>query len=350
MAAGEWIGPLRPDLIAENLVVRVPTGQPRLTRALIADLNEQRASKALTILARAALTDPGARDLIDLPLSSNPGHLAVPALAIAIETNPSVGDQIADALDAGDWSADLLGLIARALPDSSVALARPAALVFQRLAGASEGDSEKRGEHLVNLSNWLSRLGRREEALAAIEEAVTAYRQLADARPQVYSARLAASLEIWPHSLRPQAGSLRQTRPEPKQLAWNDRRYRAAHTQVHGLDRIPYGQSAIPRISHDHRHGATSGGIWLHVPEPSQGANASLNWCHCWWQVLGSNQRRLSRRFYRPASFIALKAADLRHYGHGGLVAWRRSLQVPCQNLQHARQSQGVNEPALNVA
>ena len=44
--------------------------------------------------------------------------------------------------------------------------------------------------------DWLSRLGRREHALAAIEEAVPIRRQLADARPQVYSARLAASLQI----------------------------------------------------------------------------------------------------------------------------------------------------------
>ena len=28
-------------------------------------------------------------------------------------------------------------------------------------------------------------------------------------------------------------------------------------------------------------------------------AKASLSWCVSWWQVLGSNQRRLSRRFYR---------------------------------------------------
>ena len=41
----------------------------------------------------------------------------------------------------------------------------------------------------------LADLGRREQALAAIEEAVTIHRQLADARPQVYSARLAASLQ-----------------------------------------------------------------------------------------------------------------------------------------------------------
>ncbi len=39
-----------------------------------------------------------------------------------------------------------------------------------------------------------------------------------------------------------------------------------------------------------------------------------------WWQVLGSNQRRLSRRFYRPTSFTALQAAYLRLYGPDVLV------------------------------
>ena len=31
-----------------------------------------------------------------------------------------------------------------------------------------------------------------------------------------------------------------------------------------------------------------------------RGARAPLSWYLVWWQVLGSNQRRLSRRFYRP--------------------------------------------------
>ena len=35
---------------------------------------------------------------------------------------------------------------------------------------------------------------------------------------------------------------------------------------------------------------------WMRVRD----AVASLSWCFVWWQVLGSNQRRLSRRFYRP--------------------------------------------------
>jgi tetratricopeptide (TPR) repeat protein len=47
---------------------------------------------------------------------------------------------------------------------------------------------------LSNQSRCLSELGRREDALAAIEEAVTIRRRLADARPAVFGTRLASSL------------------------------------------------------------------------------------------------------------------------------------------------------------
>jgi len=69
-----------------------------------------------------------------------------------------------------------------------------------------------------------------------------------------------------------------------------------------------------------------------------------------WWQVLGSNQRRLSRRFYRPASFTAFQAADLGVHDFGALVPRRRSVQVPRQSLQHVRQIRSLNEHALDAA
>jgi hypothetical protein len=49
---------------------------------------------------------------------------------------------------------------------------------------------------LGNQSGRLSELGRREDALAAIEEAVTLYRQLAATRLQIYAAPLADSLRV----------------------------------------------------------------------------------------------------------------------------------------------------------
>ena len=48
---------------------------------------------------------------------------------------------------------------------------------------------------LNNQSERLADLGRREEALAAIEEAATTYRALAQARPAVFAGRYASSLE-----------------------------------------------------------------------------------------------------------------------------------------------------------
>ena len=61
---------------------------------------------------------------------------------------------------------------------------------------------------LNNLSNCLTELGRREEALAAIQEAVTIRRQLADARPDVFRPDLAMSLL----NLSNRLGSLRRER------------------------------------------------------------------------------------------------------------------------------------------
>jgi hypothetical protein len=62
-AASEWIAPLRPDLVAENLVVGVLRDRPQLALRLLDGLSAQRAGRALTLLARAALTEPAARDL-----------------------------------------------------------------------------------------------------------------------------------------------------------------------------------------------------------------------------------------------------------------------------------------------
>jgi hypothetical protein len=53
-----------------------------------------------------------------------------------------------------------------------------------------------------------------------------------------------------------------------------------------------------PRISHAQPLGTAYRGIWLHALADCLHANA-FNWGFGWWQVLGSNQRRLSRRDYR---------------------------------------------------
>ena len=145
-------------------------------------LDEARAARALTVLARAALTQDRAVGLLRTALAADLDHLAVPALSVAVETNPVMGELLSQVIRGQPVSRETLMRVAAASPYPSFALAAPAAVVLQRLADDSADDSERAG-WLVDLSNRLGDLGRREEALAAIEEAVTIYRQLAEARP-----------------------------------------------------------------------------------------------------------------------------------------------------------------------
>lgn len=112
----EWIGPLRPDLVAEHLITRTLISQPGLARAIFSGLPGQRATRALTILARAALTQPAALSLIDLALRSSPDSLIVPTMTVAVETNPAVADHIAAVLTARQPQHDLLTRITQPCP------------------------------------------------------------------------------------------------------------------------------------------------------------------------------------------------------------------------------------------
>jgi hypothetical protein len=58
------------------------------------------------------------------------------------------------------------------------------------------------------------------------------------------------------------------------------------------------------------RQTAAYGGIWLHEPETNQGRRSVPELGFPWGQVLGSNQRRLSRRFWRQPSMRILRPAS----------------------------------------
>ena len=96
------------------------------------------------------------------------------------------GSNIATELVPGEDDADRHHTIERAsrpwasAPAGSTA---PAVLTVRRVTSS-----------LNNQSLRLARLGRREHALAAIEDAVELYRELAAARPDAFRADLAASL------------------------------------------------------------------------------------------------------------------------------------------------------------
>ena len=188
----EWLGPLRPDRLAEQLVASELARRRELVAPLLAGLSEARAARALTVLARAALTQDRAVGLLRMALADL-DRLAVPALSVAVETNPVIGELLSEVMRGQAMSRETLMRVAEASPYPSFALAAPAAVVLRRLADGSTDNSE-RARHLADLSNRLGDLGRREEALAAIEQAVTIRRQLAQAHPDAFLPDLAASL------------------------------------------------------------------------------------------------------------------------------------------------------------
>src|ERR1019366_7465084 len=132
---GEWIGPLRPDLVADHLVVSDLPGHQDLIPRLFAGLEEDRAARALTVLARAALTQPAALGLLQEALTTHAEQLTVPAMSVAVETNPAVGELLSEALNARPVSAQALERIAAASPYPSFALAPVAATVLAQLVG-----------------------------------------------------------------------------------------------------------------------------------------------------------------------------------------------------------------------
>ena len=84
--------------------------------------------------------------------------------------------------------------VADAIPYPSLALAPAHASLSSKIAGTYAADEIGRAVWLNTLGVLLGDLGRREEALTAIDEAVTAYRALAEARPDAFLPDLAMSL------------------------------------------------------------------------------------------------------------------------------------------------------------
>jgi hypothetical protein len=84
----EWIGRLQPDQITERLVVSVLGRHRELIPRLFTGLDEARARRALTILARAALTQPAALDQARQALEAHPAHLLIPAVAVTTKPTP----------------------------------------------------------------------------------------------------------------------------------------------------------------------------------------------------------------------------------------------------------------------
>ena len=198
---GYW-NPLRPDLLAEQHVAdtaqlpalvitaaELAAGQPweaRVMIQLLSELTRGAPNQPAVQLALDELLAAALPRIVDLAVTAGPAELAdLASLALQLAPRP-----------------DLAASLAGQMPEHSVRLAALAAtLTSQQVTqyradalGGEPGAPSRLAGSLSNLAVRLAGLGRREEALAAIQEAVTIRRELAAVRPDAFRPDLAASL------------------------------------------------------------------------------------------------------------------------------------------------------------
>ncbi|MCB9764572.1 MAG: tetratricopeptide repeat protein [Alphaproteobacteria bacterium] len=198
-----WLGALEPDLLGEGLVVRVLSDP--MTPSGFLDKVMQRADgaalvQAFTVLGRVELEHPekGRRWLAEA-LEMDLARRAVAALEAAKavgerQADPGIGRVLAVVLERDGTDAIAVAL-EPGLPDAqrTLSLRGVGAWVLLRLAN-SPADGPVRARRFNNLSVCLSSLGRRDEALTAMQSAVALYRDLTRADPDTFQPDLALSL------------------------------------------------------------------------------------------------------------------------------------------------------------
>ncbi len=209
-----WLYRLRPDRLGEDHATATVLRRPELGSGLLdlassgEDLAEWQIDQALTVLGRATPRYAELAQHLSNLITGNPA-----LVQSAVRVAPTLADPfplvsaIESALVAHPPSTlEDARLLDQQLPEHSLSLAAVAAAISAAIvdhlrdatatadAGHSDAFLPDLATSLNNLSVRLGGLGRWEEGLAAIEEAVTVYRRLARDRPDVFLPGLALSL------------------------------------------------------------------------------------------------------------------------------------------------------------
>ncbi|MDQ1289318.1 MAG: hypothetical protein QG622_2884 [Actinomycetota bacterium] len=214
-AAGHHWGSLQPDRLAEHHLATQLARHPALITTTAGAASPRQAEQALTVFTRAAPQHPHLATAIEQALTTSPRVFGPAGMTVAIQAaDPAplqaalstLATEIADTPSADDdtlvTAARLLGKLANAIPhqterlrELAVHITHLTVTLYRRLA-ESHPDTylPDLASSLNNLSNRLGDLGRREEGLAAVQEAVTLRRRLAEAHPDAYLPDLAMSL------------------------------------------------------------------------------------------------------------------------------------------------------------
>ncbi|WP_327330563.1 tetratricopeptide repeat protein (plasmid) [Streptomyces sp. NBC_01208] len=201
-ATSPW-GSLQPDRLAERFIGRhLSTGNFGLVDHLVSGATNAQATQLLTVYARAAAHSVFRHQLDQSLTALCVRHSAVLALpAIDVVTQTETPQPLLDALQditesPGIPLSDLRRLVDR-LPGLSHNLGPWAAHVTRLIATRAQGDpgyTHLRAASLSDLSVRLSALGRREEALVAVSEAVDIRRKLVEVHGDMYLPEHASSL------------------------------------------------------------------------------------------------------------------------------------------------------------
>jgi tetratricopeptide (TPR) repeat protein len=203
--------PLEPDLLGEHLIAVTYAHEPAILAGVLQTDDPAALLRPLDVYARAAIEHPDLRATVAAILTDSLQALCDLAGAQAASTTDLatlLGDStLAAALERAtsviEVDAAVLPAILNSLPQGSTLSlgALKLTLTGQLLANlrhAADRDPQRHTPTLAialnNQSKMLSDLGRREDALTAIEEAVTIRRRLPDARPDAFLPDLALSL------------------------------------------------------------------------------------------------------------------------------------------------------------
>src|SRR5437879_3658660 len=157
---------------------------------------------ALTLLTRLAQRRGQEISLLERALSGRLDALAEVAVEVGAQTGDPIGLVLAQCVRAQP-DAELARRLERVLPgpDRTVALREVGAVVTAQILDKARQEAQPGDDahpevarFAGNLANQLSALGQREPALAASEEAVAHYRELARTRPDAFVPDLAMSL------------------------------------------------------------------------------------------------------------------------------------------------------------
>ena len=195
-AEGGPVDILRPDLLAERHAAGQLADDELLRRACFTELTRPQAVQALTVLTRACAHHDKAPDLIEDVLRHDPTGLADAAIVVAVQTGTRLGDLLAGVLEDAPVQLEDLQHIADEIPYPTVALAAADAVATRRVREMLPADADPASVAFwsAQLALVLAQLGRWEEALEAVTEAVQIRRTLAKARPDAFLPDLAGAL------------------------------------------------------------------------------------------------------------------------------------------------------------